>query len=104
MAAVRPAHPVPMMTTFSISGRTVGGQSSKFKAQSGGWPFRRKPALVSRGDFPFDKTMAETIYDALIIGGGPGGSTAATFLARAGRHVLILEKEHSPRFHVGESL
>lgn len=43
-------------------------------------------------------------YDALIIGGGPGGSTAATYLARAGRRVLILEKEHFPRFHIGESL
>ena len=43
-------------------------------------------------------------YDALIIGGGPGGSTAATFLARAGKRVLLLEKEHFPRFHVGESL
>jgi FADH2-dependent halogenase len=43
-------------------------------------------------------------YDAIIIGGGPGGSTAATFLARAGRKVLVLEKEHFPRFHIGESL
>src|SRR6266851_8920392 len=48
--------------------------------------------------------MAQMLYDALIIGGGPGGSTAATFLARAGRGVLVLEKEHFPRFHVGESL
>jgi FADH2-dependent halogenase len=44
------------------------------------------------------------IYDALIIGGGPGGSSAATFLARLGKRALVLEKEHFPRFHVGESL
>jgi FADH2-dependent halogenase len=43
-------------------------------------------------------------FDALIIGGGPGGSAAATFLAKAGRRVLLLEKEVFPRFHIGESL
>lgn len=43
-------------------------------------------------------------YDTIIIGGGPGGSTAGTFLARAGQRVLILEKEFFPRFHIGESL
>jgi len=45
-----------------------------------------------------------TPYDAIIIGGGPGGSTAGAALARAGKKVLILEREHFPRFHVGESL
>jgi flavin-dependent dehydrogenase len=44
------------------------------------------------------------IYDAIVIGGGPGGATAATLLSRAGRKVLVLEKEHFPRFHIGESL
>jgi flavin-dependent dehydrogenase len=48
--------------------------------------------------------MSQTVYDALIIGGGPGGSSAATFLAKAGKRVLVLEKEHFPRFHIGESL
>jgi flavin-dependent dehydrogenase len=43
-------------------------------------------------------------YDAVVIGGGPAGSTVATVLARASRRVLVLEKERFPRFHVGESL
>jgi flavin-dependent dehydrogenase len=43
-------------------------------------------------------------YDTIIIGGGPGGSTAGAFLGRAGQRVLLLEREVFPRFHIGESL
>jgi flavin-dependent dehydrogenase len=42
--------------------------------------------------------------DVLVIGGGPAGSTVATLLAESGRHVVLLEKAHHPRFHIGESL
>jgi len=42
--------------------------------------------------------------DVIVIGGGPAGSTAAGFLAQAGARVLLLEKEHFPRYHIGESL
>ncbi|HEX5354222.1 MAG TPA: NAD(P)/FAD-dependent oxidoreductase [Rhodanobacteraceae bacterium] len=42
--------------------------------------------------------------DVLVAGGGPGGSTVATLLARRGWRVTMLEKSRHPRFHIGESL
>jgi FADH2-dependent halogenase len=42
--------------------------------------------------------------DVLICGGGPAGSAAAAWLARAGRRVVLLERDRFPRFHIGESL
>ena len=32
------------------------------------------------------------VYDILIIGGGPAGLTAATYARRAGKSVLVVEK------------
>jgi flavin-dependent dehydrogenase len=43
-------------------------------------------------------------YDAVVIGGGPAGSTAAAVLASKGRRVVLLEKDKFPRYHIGESL
>ena len=37
------------------------------------------------------------IYDCIIVGAGPGGSSAATFLARQGISTLLLDKEVFPR-------
>jgi flavin-dependent dehydrogenase len=48
--------------------------------------------------------MATEQFDVIVIGGGPGGSSTSTYLAKAGRKVLVLEKEVFPRFHIGESL
>jgi FADH2-dependent halogenase len=43
-------------------------------------------------------------YDAIVIGGGPSGSSYTITLTNAGYTVLQLERDKFPRFHIGESL
>jgi flavin-dependent dehydrogenase len=45
-----------------------------------------------------------TEFDAIIIGAGPAGTSAAAILAEYGHRVLVLEREKFPRYHIGESL
>ena len=40
----------------------------------------------------------------VVIGAGPSGAIAAALLKRKGHDVLIIEREHFPRFSIGESL
>jgi flavin-dependent dehydrogenase len=55
---------------------------------------RSQASTVTRGSDP----------DVVVIGAGPAGLTLGACLARAGVHCLVLEREHHPRPHVGESL
>jgi 1H-pyrrole-2-carbonyl-[peptidyl-carrier protein] chlorinase len=43
-------------------------------------------------------------FDVAIIGGGPAGATAASYLANAGLSVAVFESAMFPRAHVGETL
>lgn len=40
----------------------------------------------------------------VIIGAGPSGAIAAALLKRKGHDVLVIERQHFPRFSIGESL
>src|SRR5947208_16402437 len=42
--------------------------------------------------------------DVVVIGGGPAGSTVSTLIAQKGHKVRLFEREHFPRFYIGESL
>src|SRR5436189_5717666 len=42
--------------------------------------------------------------EVVVIGGGPAGATTSTLIAQKGYRVELFEREHFPRFHIGESL
>ena len=57
------------------------------------------PARRARSFGPLDPplTCYARMYDAIIVGAGPGGATAAAVLARAGLRPLLLDKDTFPR-------
>ena len=48
---------------------------------------------IDTGEVPDNNST----FDAIVVGGGPGGSSAAGYLAMAGKSVLLLEKGVWPR-------
>ncbi|TQF69601.1 NAD(P)/FAD-dependent oxidoreductase [Pseudoalteromonas luteoviolacea] len=48
--------------------------------------------------------MNREVSDVIIIGAGPAGAATGAMLARQGYQVTIIEKQHFPRFSIGESL
>lgn len=53
---------------------------------------------------PQNNNGAASSPDVIVIGGGPAGSTVSTLVAQQGYKVNLYEREHFPRFHIGESL
>jgi flavin-dependent dehydrogenase len=61
------------------------------------------PISAKRLHDPVGTTLDHSC-DVLVIGGGPAGSAISALLAQKGWAVTVLEKDHHPRFHIGESL
>ena len=49
-------------------------------------------------------SMPKGSFDIIVIGAGPSGAVASALLNKKGYKVLVVEKEHFPRFSIGESL
>ena len=54
-----------------------------------------RPRKAAKGYSP--KPLPPGCFDAVIVGAGPSGGTAAYYLAKVGAQVALLDKEHFPR-------
>ena len=84
-------------TYVAISG--VALASCARRSAENSKPHNEASSTENSGNMPAPKSC-----DVLVVGGGPAGSTIAALLAQRGKHVVLLEKDRFPRFHIGESL
>src|ERR1700756_241325 len=75
-------------------GPESSAQSSSKSAELASELVTDNVSLPSRASAP---GRPDSDADVIIVGAGPAGSTAATYLARAGLDVLLLEKSSFPR-------
>lgn len=59
-------------------------------------PPRAKPPKAARPTLPWSRTSPSGRFDAIVIGSGMGGMTAAALLAKLGQRVLVLEQHYVP--------
>lgn len=57
---------------------------------------RQQQAVPKEGPYPVGSLPADA-YDAVIVGAGPSGSTAAFYIAKQGGKVALLDKATFPR-------
>ena len=65
-----------------------------YRSLSGSGVSQRKPKAAKAGSA---KPLPPGCFDAVIVGAGPSGGTAAYYLAKVGAQVALLDKEHFPR-------
>ena len=96
--AAEDALTMPRARALSMAGRVDAFSGPCYFERRRYPPFRR--ALVSA----FETSSPARHCDVLVVGGGPAGSTIAALLAGEGTDVILVDKDHHPRFHIGESL